>query len=356
MQRNLKTIIIFSFGFMLSTSELIATPQFDSQESSDSDEKQQRTFSSPQIKITSSTSQKPALQRTSTIYKDLKQGEKKEKPALKRQRSEEQSLKQAKKPRIDRKPSQSGSLEKEEKQTPPLSEIVETTNPKEKAIEQIKTVRQQALKKQRSWRGVLKEEKLLRLQYKITDVDLGIQPQWAQDPQTIWNISPDQRLDAIQRVSPEKRYTIPRNLREETLETELIDVEGFEKEEKLDELEPVLALRTVPFTASQEAVLDIDLPSIDRKLTPLKRQQATLEAQRYQIEKKLEELDKKISGYSLGSIPDSLASEKKRLTRQLSDLERKIRPITEQRLALVVQQAPLIEKVTRGSASESKKD
>jgi len=176
-------------------------------------------------------------------------------------------------------------------------------------------------------------------EYNITQEELGVESnQWPQDPKEVSKFPLKKRFAAIQKVVPDNRWTIPKEIREEVFRFELSKImDPKERVAKLDSLKSQLALHVCEFTNSQEEAHNETLPSLLNESIYLGRQLMSVEIRKKRLltsdESTPENVAKKVK-------EDSVEQDLQKLTKQQKMLE-------EIRKAIIDQQKPLVSKITR---------
>lgn len=170
-------------------------------------------------------------------------------------------------------------------------------------------------------------------EYKITQEELGVASnQWSQDPKEVSKLPLKERFAAIQNVTPDDRWTIPRELREKVFRFELSKIKDpKERGVKIDSLKSQLALHVCEFTNSQEEAHNETFPSLLNESIHVGRQLMSVEMRR----KRLLTLDE--------STPENVA---KKVKEDLTILIQQ-KMLEESRREIIDQQKPLVRKITR---------
>ncbi|MBX9786450.1 MAG: hypothetical protein K2Y08_03830 [Alphaproteobacteria bacterium] len=180
-------------------------------------------------------------------------------------------------------------------------------------------------------------------EYKITQKELGVESNpWPQDPKEVSELPLKERFAAIQKVTPDNRWVIPRILREKVFRFELSKIKDpKERAAKTDTLKSQLALHVCEFTNSQEEAHNETFPSLLNESIRVGRQLMSVEMRK-----------KRLLTFS-ESTPESIAKKMKEDFEMLN-LEQEL--LEESRREIVDQQKPLVRKITRNFSVDNFKN
>jgi hypothetical protein len=203
--------------------------------------------------------------------------------------------------------------------------------------------------------GIMRWVNKMCKEYKITQEELGVAShQWSQDPKEVSKLPLKERFAAIQKVTPDDRWTIPKILREEVFRFELSKVKDpKERAAKTDTLKSQLALHVYEFTNSQEEAHNETLPSLLNESAYLGRQLMVLEIKKERLLNEGQSEDKKRKLTFDTSTSDNVAKKVKEdiVERDFQKLTMQEKILEESRKKIIAQQVPLVEKVTRNSSN-----
>lgn len=176
-------------------------------------------------------------------------------------------------------------------------------------------------------------------EYKITQKELGVESNpWPQSPKKVSKLPLEERFAAIQKIMPDNRYDIPREIREKVLVCELSKImDPEERAAKTDYLESQLALHVCEFTNSQEEAHNETVPALLNESIHLRRQLTNVEMK----EKRLLTFD--------DSTPDNVAKKMKEesVEQELQKLAKEKKKLEKARKKNRTQQKRLIRNITR---------
>lgn len=188
----------------------------------------------------------------------------------------------------------------------------------------------------------MKRAKQLRYKFKITDKDLGIESQqWPQNLYQVQDLPLEDRLSAIQKVRPDDRCQIPLKVRQEILDYEL-SKHKKERYQREPALRTQLALHVYNYTDSQEDALNDRLPALMRQSSALGHELTLINKRRDSLEGQKRILSNE------EDFPENVAKRiKADIDEDILKLENLEKGLRNQRSRIIVQQLPLVRKVTR---------
>jgi hypothetical protein len=214
---------------------------------------------------------------------------------------------------------------------------------KQAAIERFKQAQANVAAGRMTWDELTRLAKTLRMQFRLTNQDLGIEHKVPLKADQVEQFPLDVRLQAMIRVLPDFRHQVPLKVRQEIMQFELTREDPLDK----SKLEAILGLKLHEFTPSQEEARDVELPRIDGRLAPIKRKGAEISKQQTPLEEEKRRLEEKKQTLDEGEDPSKINARLAMIEKELAALNRREEENNQDRGKLNQTAKPFINKLMR---------